>query len=373
MILLLICGVLLLCYSLLVIYFWYGWKSVPLFTPDNNGAKTAITISVIIPARNEAESIVVLLGALQKQSYPPDLFETIVVDDHSTDDTAGAVKKFADVKLISLQEDGINSYKKKAVETGIDHASGELIICTDADCVPGPEWLRIIACFAAEKKAVFIAAPVVISCNSQVLQIFQAMDFMILQAITGAVVHKKKLSMSNGANIAYTRKAFYDVSGFSGIDGIASGDDMLLMYKIWKQYPGGVHYLKSKEAIVATLPQQTWKAFFNQRIRWASKAAKYEDKRFFPVLLLVYLFNLLFPVLFSAGFFCYHYWLYLAALWAGKTIVELPLFLSAAAFFDKRWTVRLFFFFQPLHILYTVISGLFGQFGKYEWKGRRVR
>ncbi|MBM3415917.1 MAG: glycosyltransferase [Bacteroidetes bacterium] len=373
MILLLICGILFLCYSLLVIYFWYGWKSVPLFTPDNNDVKTPVTISVIIPARNEAENIAALLEALQKQTYPPGLFEIIVVDDHSTDNTAVVVKNFGGVKLVSLQADDLNSYKKRAVETGVVHASGELIVCTDADCVPGPGWLRVIAWFAAEKKATFIAAPVVINCNSSVLQIFQAMDFMILQAITGAVVHNKKLSMSNGANIAYTRQAFYDVNGFSGIDSIASGDDMLLMYKIWKQYPGEVHYLKSKEAIVATRPQETWKAFFNQRIRWASKAARYEDKRFFPVLLLVYLFNLLFPVLFAAGFFCYHYWLYLAALLGGKTMVELPLFISAAAFFDKRGSAPLFFIFQPLHILYTVISGFFSQFGKYEWKGRRVR
>ena len=61
--------------------------------------------------------------------------------------------------------------------------------------------------------------------------------------------------------------------------------------------PDRVHYLKSKEAIVTTQPMKTWKAFFNQRIRWASKARHYDDKRIFPVLLLVYLFNLSFLVL----------------------------------------------------------------------------
>ena len=40
--------------------------------------------------------------------------------------------------------------------------------------------------------------------------------------------------MCNGANLAYERKAFYEVNGFTGIDHIASGDDMLLMHKIWK-------------------------------------------------------------------------------------------------------------------------------------------
>jgi poly-beta-1,6-N-acetyl-D-glucosamine synthase len=118
---------------------------------------------------------------------------------------------------------------------------------------------------------------------------------------------------------------------------------------------------------------KTWKAFFNQRIRWASKAKKYDDKRIVAVLLLVYLFNLSFLGLLIAGFWAPLYWVYFLTLWAAKTIVEIPFFISVSNFFNKQWTVKFFFFFQPLHILYTIISGLFGQFGKYEWKGRRVR
>ena len=117
---------------------------------------------------------------------------------------------------------------------------------------------------------------------------------------------------------------------------------------------------------------KTWKAFFNQRIRWASKAKSYEDKRIFPVLLLVYLLNLSFLVLVVAGFFYSSYWLYLAGLWIAKTIIELPFFLSLSKFFDKQWANKFFFIFQPLHIIYTILSGLLGQFGKYEWKGRKV-
>ncbi|HEX5653213.1 MAG TPA: glycosyltransferase, partial [Chitinophagaceae bacterium] len=286
--------------------------------------------------------------------------------------TATIVQQFASVKLIQLRENNINSYKKKAIETGIDAATGELIVTTDADCLPPPGWLEKIVAFKEEKNAVFIAAPVVIDCNNTVLEIFQAMDFMILQGITGAVVHEKKLSMCNGANLAYTREAFNKVGGFEGIDTIASGDDMLLMHKISRVYPDHVHYLKSTEAIVHTAPMKTWKEFFNQRIRWASKAAKYEDKRIFPVLLIVYLFNLSFLVLFIAGFWEKQYWLWLLALWLGKTLVELPLLWSTARFFNKEWAIKWFFFFQPLHILYTILSGLLGQIGKYEWKGRRV-
>lgn len=67
--------------------------------------------------------------------------------------------------------------------------------------------------------------------------------------------------MCNGANLAYEKTAFDKVNGFTGIDNIASGDDMLLMHKIWKHYPDRVHYLKSKAAIVTTQPMKTWKTF----------------------------------------------------------------------------------------------------------------
>jgi poly-beta-1,6-N-acetyl-D-glucosamine synthase len=362
--------VLFVVYSIVLTRYWLVWRRIPDFIPASD-PKT--TISVIIPARNEEENIGALLHALHEQTYPSTLFEVIVIDDHSTDETATLVRQFRGVKLLRLQEDGINSYKKKAIETGIAASTGELIVTTDADCIPRPHWLEHIAALKEEKDSVFIAAPVVFQCNSSVLQMFQAMDFMVLQGITGAAVHKNIHSMCNGANLAYTREAFDHVGGFSGIDQIASGDDMLLMHKIWKQYPQQVHYLKSHDAIVSTQPMKTWKEFFNQRKRWASKAAKYDDKRLFEVLLLVYFVNLSFLVLLIAGFWNYTYWIALGAAWALKTIVELPFFISLARFFNKTWAIKLFFFFQPLHIAYTILSGFLGQLGKYEWKGRRTK
>ncbi len=370
MILLYVIITLFILYSLLIIYYWRTWSSIVIFHPTKKDAQKKIAL--IVPARNEENNIGKLLSALTNQSYPKELTEIIVVDDNSTDNTAAIVQQFPFAKLIQLKEDAINSYKKKAIEKGIAAATGELIVTTDADCIPPKNWLQTIASFKEEKEAIFIAAPVVINCNSSVLQVFQAMDFMVLQGITGAVVASQKMSMCNGANLAYERNAFYAVNGFTGIDHIASGDDMLLMHKIVKLYPGKVHYLKSKEAIVSTEPMQTWRSFFNQRIRWASKAGLYNDKRILPVLLLVYLVNVSFAALLIAGIWDTHNLLYAAILWVVKTLVELPFFISVSNFFDKQWAIKLFFIFQPLHIFYTIISGLFSQFGKYEWKGRKV-
>ena len=212
---------------------------------------------------------------------------------------------------------------------------------------------------------------------------FQALDFAMLQGITGASVHKKIHSMCNGANLAYTKKAFEAVGGFAGIDNIASGDDMLLMHKIYKQWPDNVMFLKSKKAIVQTAPVHSVKEFFNQRIRWASKADKYDDKRIFVVLLLVYIINFLllalsvFTIFRNAQYIIFNIqcsifgvWLLLLLL---KTVAELIFLYPVAKFFGKQNLLWLFPVMQPFHILYTVIAGWFGKFGSYKWKGRNVK
>ena len=282
-------------------------------------------------------------------------------------------KAINSTRLAEVEEGEFSAYKKRAIEKGIAMSHNNVIVTTDADCKPPLTWLKTIASFYEENKSAFIAAPVVLQNDSSVLQIFQALDFLILQGITGASVYKKTHSMCNGANLAYEKIIFNEVSGFAGIDNIASGDDMLLMHKINSKYSDRVHYLKSKQAIVATLPMQTWKDFFHQRIRWSSKATFYDDKRIFWVLLLVYLFNLSFLVLLVAGFWLHVLWIYAGILWIAKTIIEFPFVYSVARFFDKTPLLKYFFFFQPLHIAYTIMAGFLGQFGKYEWKGRKVR
>lgn len=370
MILLLITIIVFIAYALLLLYYAKAWEKIPILTQH---AHARTKISVVVPARNEEENIGRLLDALEDQSYPRSLFEVIVVDDHSTDQTAAIARSYPGIRLISLQEDRLNSYKKKAIETGIAAATGELIVSTDADCIPGTHWLSQLAGFREKENAVLVVAPVQVESNGSLFQQFQSMDFMMLQGITGVVVHRRQLTMCNGANLAYLKKVFGEVGGFAGIDRIASGDDMLLMHKIATRYPDRISYLKSEEAIVNTRPADSWKAFFRQRIRWASKARHFDDKRILPVLLLLYLFNCLFLAWLLTGFWSPRAWIVLAGLWVAKTAVEYPLLHSLGRFFKKPVPLLRFFLFQPLHILYSIISGLLSQFGKYEWKGRIVR
>jgi cellulose synthase/poly-beta-1,6-N-acetylglucosamine synthase-like glycosyltransferase len=362
---------LLVFYCGLIIYYWRSWKAIPDYQPQS--LPGASFISVIIPARNEEENIGRLLDAIDRQTLPRSSYEVIVIDDHSTDRTAEIAMQYPAVKVMSLGDSLINSYKKKAIEEGISVALGELIVTTDADCLPKATWLETIARFYAETGAGFIVSPVEITSGRSVVEIFQALDFMVLQGITGASVYKQFHAMCNGANLAYEKKLFREVDGFSGIDAIASGDDMLLMQKIAAKYPARIAYLKSADALVSTKPVAGWSSFFNQRIRWASKATKYEDKKMFWVLFLVYAFNLSFLVLLVLGGWNPFYWLLLIVGLIIKIVIEIPFVISLSRFFEKRSVVPRYIIFQPLHIFYIVVSGLFGQFGKYEWKGRKVR
>lgn len=367
-------------YAVLINYYHSAWNRLPEFVLPEKQA--SVFISVIIAARNEAQNIPTLLQSLHDQQYPKHLYEVIIIDDHSTDNSWSLLQesRFDGLQLKSLalkdhveERSAIGSYKKKAIETGINAATGQLIVTTDADCRFNPHWLQSIAAFYEANDAKFIAAPVTFYNQLTLLSVFQTLDFLTLQGITAASVYKRFHSMCNGANLAYEKSAFYEVGGFNNIDNIASGDDMLLMHKIFKQYPDKVFYLKNRLAIVTTEPAHNWKQFFHQRIRWASKADSYDDKRIFWVLLLVYLLNVCFLAGTIASFWNSTWLLMMLLLLLAKVLIEFPFVNSVAIFFGQQKLMKYFPFLQPLHISYTIIAGWLGKFGHYEWKGRRIK
>ena len=344
---------------------------IPGFVSKNKAMEKEIPfVSIIIAARNEEKNIDSCIQSIINQTYPEHKFELIIINDHSTDNTVPIINSFRKKNIVAINlqdytEDKIlNSYKKKSIETALQFAKGELIITTDADCIVPVKWLETMVAFYMEKKPMFIAAPVTFisstsndSFATRFLKIFQSLDFMTLQGITGASVHKKFHNMCNGANLAYEKKVFYEVNGFEGIDEIASGDDMLLMQKIQKVHPGKIMFLKSTNVIVQTQSEETLKDFMNQRIRWASKADKYTDKKITGVLLFVYLLNAwIFILAISSFFFAKAFYLFLIA-FCIKIFVELLFLYPVSKFFGNQKLLWWFVPAQPFHILYTLIAG----------------
>ncbi|MBW7913643.1 MAG: glycosyltransferase [Taibaiella sp.] len=362
-------------YAILMVLYRVGWTRQESFHMQP-GYQPQTKISVIVPARNEECHIADCIRSLLVQDYPAALLEIIVVDDHSTDRTAEIIQSFSSVHYVELSkhtEGNVSSYKKLALATGIAGARGELIVTTDADCTAGTQWLKHIAALYERDMPVMIVAPVDFSCGSNTVQLFQSLDFMSMQGITTASLQLKLGNMCNGANLAFQRAAFDRVGGYKGVDHIASGDDYLLMMKLNKAYPNAISYLKSPEAIVYTPPQPDWKSFLQQRIRWASKSGKYDDKKMTAVLSFVYLFNLSFLLMLIVSLFHPGYGAYLLVMLVLKIVAELFYLYRVAGFFNKRKQLWLFPLLQPLHIVYIVIAGLLGFTGNYQWKGRSVK
>ena len=77
--------ILFLIYAGLILYYRRSWVSIVDFRLPDSDLKTITKISVIIPARNEEQNIGNCLQSVIRQSYPKELFEVLVVDDHSTE------------------------------------------------------------------------------------------------------------------------------------------------------------------------------------------------------------------------------------------------------------------------------------------------
>lgn len=368
-------------YIFIMLRYLINWKSIPVWEiPTNFSPQTKVTI--LIPARNESANIQACIQSILDQKYPSPLFEIIVIDDHSDDDTAALVQQFgvSNVRVLFLKDfitnrKDLQSFKKKAIEIGIENSTGDLIISTDADCITPSRWLKYLVSFYEKRKDKFIAAPVNFHEENSLFEKFQSLDFLGMMGVTGAGIHGKFMNMCNGANLAYEKKAFYDVDGFNGIDNIASGDDMLLLQKMAKHFPAQIGFLKNKNATVSTHAKPDLKSFSQQRIRWASKSSNYQEFQILFILALVFFFcvSIVFNFFLLLFFFTQIGWVFLIQLLT-KTIVDFFYLNHMATFFQRKDLMKIFFPAQVFHIIYIFVIGLLGNLVKeYNWKGRRVK
>ncbi len=375
--LLLVTALLLIGYALLMSSYRAGWRQIrPFRVPGDFVPQTRIC--VVVPARNERYNINDCIKSLLEQDYPAHLRQIIVVDDHSVDDTVEIARGYADrgvqcIRMADLPKPAGKAYKKQALAAGIARAEAELILTTDADCTSGTGLLRTVAARYEAGKPVAIIGPVIFSPVRQSVHIFQALDFASMQGITAAIHQRGWGSMANGANLAFQKTAFDAVGGYEGIDHIASGDDLLLVHKLSKHYPGQVAYLKSKDALVSTPPQPDWGSFLEQRVRWASKSGRYGDSRLTAQLLLVYLVNVALLAIVWDAIFGLTPWGAVLIFWTLKVMVEYWATAPVLAYYGLSSKMRYLFFFQPVHVLYIVVTGFLGLIGKYSWKDRKVK
>ena len=354
-------------YFALLFMFTLKWWNIKEFKPKTFLAKTKI--SIIVAAKNESASVLNCLRSIAGQDYPENLFEVIVVDDHSSDNSYALVEEYkrsnASVKLICLEQNSAG--KKAAITAGIKMAAGVLMVTSDADCVAGNKWLSCLAAFYEAHRPKMIVAPVVFKEGRTWLEKIQEIEFAGLMAVTGASVAMNNPLMCNGANLAYEKQAFIDLDGYNNANDMQTGDDVMLMMMMQKRYPGQINFLRAKEAEVYTSSNTRLSDLIQQRMRWSSKAFVLSSWWSRYVAVSVYVANLTLLMALCFNLFT-AYSLLLLTIWLVKSVADILLLGSAGRYFEKEVNPLWIILIQPLYAIYVVIAGFSAISKKYKWK-----
>lgn len=352
-----------LLYLLLIFVFVNGWKNIPDKTNTLLHKNDSIALSVIVPYRNEADNLPHLLQALKHQTFQN--FELVLVDDHSTDNSAEIIKAYEHDfgKLITLKSD--KEGKKNALTEGILASSGNLIVSTDADCLPVERWLERIVSFQSENDADLIIGAVNMNAGNTVFQRLQQLEFVSLIASGAGAAGAKMPIMCNGANLVFKKNVWLKNKDKLHNE-LISGDDVFLLHQIKKQ-KGKILFLKSQNAIVYTNAVPSLRAFFKQRRRWASKSTSYSDWQTILVALVVFCFSFLQFLFFVVSLFLPTYWLVFLFLFLFKWALDYRFLSTVKDFFHLETLASTTFVLSLLYPFYIVITAVFSFFPQKKW------
>lgn len=293
-------------------YYVYFFGRVATFRPRKKEHSQQHPVSVVICARDEDENLARHLPGILVQEYPT-THEVVVVNDNSLDDSkyllAEFQKTFRHLQVIDLEQEAkLIAGKKFPLSIGIKEAKHEVVLLTDADCVPATEhWLytmqdafsngvEVVLGYGAYKKQPgFLNKVIRFETFHTALQYFG-------YALAG------KPYMGVGRNLAYRKSLFFKNKGFSSINQIPSGDDDLFINKVATKENTAV--VIDPKAFTISQPKQTWKDWMRQKNRHYSTGKFY--KKSHQLLL---------------------------GLYTASLFLVYPLFIASMVFFDWRWSL----------------------------------
>jgi cellulose synthase/poly-beta-1,6-N-acetylglucosamine synthase-like glycosyltransferase len=329
-------------------------------------------ITVIVCAHNEQKNLPDCIDLLSMQTYDKDKVEFIIVNDRSTDKTKEIIDAICktDKRFIQIDiSDRIPEFapKKRAIDTAIKKAKGDIILLTDADGRPGPDWVReMVSYYTPDKDMIVGYAPYKVKPANHISKQVLSLEYLSIAAVAAASTGIGYPLTCVGTNMSYRKKVYEEIGGFGQFKAYISGDDDLFLTRVREQKKYKIHYATDAATHVYNNPPQLWRKFLHQRMRYASKGFDYPAKVTVG-LILYFLMNLLlliglvsFPFnlnLFIAGF----------GLFAIKSIFEF-IFMNKAAntLNDKRY-LKLFLVAAFLHIPYVIVFGILGQFKHFRW------
>ncbi len=312
-------------------------------------------ISVVVAVKNEMDNLPQFIQSLSSLNYQTVQF--VVVDDNSTDSSFDYLQKIGgkDSRFVVIKNAG--SGKKSALETGVNVASGDYILFTDADCVYQKDWLSGIAKVLHAEDPYLVVLPVTTHYATTLAGKVQELDFLSLIATTlGAGTRP---FMCNGANLGVKKSVFIELDPYADNKHIPTGDDVFLLHAVKERYPSKISINAGRETWVRTSVKPNWVGFFEQRIRWGAKGINYSDSWTVMVACLV-LFES--GVVFGALVLGL---LGLSPLWflmffTLKLAVDSCLLIKAARYFGKSYLIPLILPTSLFYILYVPVVALLG-------------
>ncbi|MBK6626287.1 MAG: glycosyltransferase [Flavobacteriales bacterium] len=238
------------------------------------GSMDPVRVSVLVPARNEAGRITLVLQDLAAQMpAPPD--EVIVVDDASEDGTLAQARSMAArwpvLRVLALQ--GAQG-KKAALEAGMAEAGHPVVLFTDADVRFGPGRVAAFERAWASTSPDLLLGPVFLREAHGAWGRFQREEQAVLLGVCAGSALSGTAVLANGANMAVRRSVFEAMGGYAADRQWASGDDMFLLRRV-QRAGGRVAFVAAPDAAVEVEPASNMLGWLRQRLRWAGKLRAY--------------------------------------------------------------------------------------------------
>lgn len=241
-------------------------------------------LSVIIPFKNESQNIQHLINALNKVNLSKNI-EFIFINDFSTDNSGRVLLEQLDIpfKLINLKE---NLGKKNAIENGINLAIHEQILTLDADVIFPKEFFDKIQKLQFKSLSIL---PVRLKAKT-LFQKLNRIEFQWLQTITFGTASMNQPILCNGANLLFTKEAYFKAKNIRTDFDIKSGDDYFFLTAL-RELKVNIDSFPQTDLSVYTNASKNLPSLLNQRSRWLKKAINFKS---ITAIFLIAIFNLLF-------------------------------------------------------------------------------
>lgn len=236
-------------------------------------------VSVIVCARDAYEYLLDLIPAVLSQDYPE--FEFVIVNDCSQDDTEEYLKDLArnnpKINLVNLTQN-LNFFqgKKFPLSMGIKSAKYDLLLLTDADCLPNTnQWIKeMVGTYTDDTEIVVGYGPYFE--RKGLLNKLIRFDTLYIAMQYLSLAMAKKPYMGVGRNLSYRKSTFMKNKGFTSHYNIPSGDDDLFISQVANKRNTDVCI----DAInrVESEPKRSWASWIRQKKRHYSTGIKYKSQ-----------------------------------------------------------------------------------------------